>query len=158
MQLTTTERLDLINIGVMLLSACVAMILPFELFLFVYAVLGPLHYLTEISWLHDRNYFTKSKYDAVWLMLIGILFVLMYLGKHIELVFPPLFDANLMFVALLSALIFVTVKNTLYKIGGIIVLMLSSQISHHFSYVLTIFVPTLNMCTFLQRSSSYMAL
>ena len=32
------------------------------MFLFAYAFLGPLHYLTEISWLHDRQYFAKGKF------------------------------------------------------------------------------------------------
>ena len=50
-----------LNAGLMVLSAGLAFILPFELFLFAYAVLGPLHYLTQISWLHDRGYHTKRK-------------------------------------------------------------------------------------------------
>ena len=29
--------------------------------MFSYAILGPLHYLTEINWLRDKNYFIKSK-------------------------------------------------------------------------------------------------
>ena len=44
----------------MFLSAIGAFFLPFEVFLFAYAFLGPLHYLTEISWLHDRNIFLKG--------------------------------------------------------------------------------------------------
>ncbi len=143
MSLTATERIDLLNIGLMLVSACVAMILPFELFLLVYAVLGPLHYLTEISWLHDRGYFTKGRYDAVWLLVIGFILMLNYFGKHIELVFPPMFDASLMFIAFLSALIFVTVKNTIYKIGGIILLVFASQAGQNYNYFFTVFIPTL---------------
>lgn len=143
MALTTTERVDVLNIGLMLVSACVAMVLPFELFLFVYAVLGPLHYLTEISWLHDRNYFTKGRYDAVWLLLIGSALMLVFFGRQLQLEFPPMFDSNLMFIALLSALIFVTVKNTFYKIGGIILLVFASQVAHNINYLLTVFVPTL---------------
>ena len=44
-----TDRLNYVNIGLMLLSCLVAFFVPFELFLFSYAVLGPAHYLTEIS-------------------------------------------------------------------------------------------------------------
>jgi hypothetical protein len=143
MSLTTTERIDMLNIGLMLVSACVAMILPFELFLFVYAVLGPLHYLTEISWLHDRGYFTKGRYDAVWLLVIGFVLILVFFGRHIELEFPKMFDANLMFIALLSSLIFVTVKNNIYKIGGILLLVFASQVAHNYNYLFTVFVPTL---------------
>ena len=48
----TTQQIDWLNIGFMVASAAAAYALPFEVFLFAYAVLGPLHYLTEISWLH----------------------------------------------------------------------------------------------------------
>ena len=143
MNLTTAERVDLLNIGLMLIAACVAMILPFELFIFVYAVLGPLHYLTEISWLHDRRYFTKGRYDAVWLLVVGITLMFVFFARQLELEFPPMFDSNLMFIAFLSALIFVTVKNNIYKIGGIILLVFASQVAHNFNYFFTVFIPTL---------------
>ncbi|MCB0699303.1 MAG: hypothetical protein H6551_02955 [Chitinophagales bacterium] len=143
MALSSTERIDIVNIGLMILSAIAAFMLPFQLFLFVYAVLGPLHYLTEISWLHDKQYFTKGKYDAVWLLVVGVVLMLNFFRFKIELEFPPMFDANLMFIALLSALIFVTVKNTFYKIGGIVVLVFASQLSHNMNFFLTVFVPTL---------------
>lgn len=42
------------------LSLALAVVLPFELFLISYAVLGPLHYVTEISWLNKRECFLDS--------------------------------------------------------------------------------------------------
>lgn len=36
--------------------------LPFKLFLFSYAILGPLHYLTEINWLRNKNYFIPGEH------------------------------------------------------------------------------------------------
>jgi hypothetical protein len=36
--------------------------------------LGPLHYLTEISWLHDRSYYTKRKYDYIFLLVITLVY------------------------------------------------------------------------------------
>lgn len=62
-----TDRINFLNIGLMLLSCTVALFIPFELFLFAYAVLGPAHYLTEISWLQKRGFFTKSAHDY-WLL------------------------------------------------------------------------------------------
>lgn len=53
----------------MLVSLGAAYVLPFEVFLFAYAVLGPLHYLTEISWLEKKNYFVKSKND-IWIFVL----------------------------------------------------------------------------------------
>lgn len=69
----TTAHIDWLNIALMLISAAAAFVLPFEVFLFSYAVLGPLHYLTEISWLHERKYFTTGTRDALVLVLLGIL-------------------------------------------------------------------------------------
>jgi len=68
-----THAIDYANIGLMILSALVAFIIPFELFLFSYAILGPLHYMTEIGWLHQRKYFATGKYDYLFLILMGIL-------------------------------------------------------------------------------------
>jgi len=69
----TTDQVNYLNVGLMLLAAGLAFWRPFEVFLFVYAVLGPAHYLTEISWLHDRKYFTTRRYDPVVLIAISVL-------------------------------------------------------------------------------------
>src|SRR4030095_13840648 len=58
--------------GLMLGSAALACALPFEVFLAAYAILGPLHYLTQISWLHDRGYFTTGRWDWIPLALLGL--------------------------------------------------------------------------------------
>lgn len=62
------DTINYLNVGLMVVSIVCAMYLPFETFLFAYAVLGPLHYLTEISWLHDRGYFTVGSRDWMWLV------------------------------------------------------------------------------------------
>lgn len=59
------KNIDRLNIFLIVISLLVAYKIPFELFLFSYAFLGPLHYLTEISWLKERNYFIKTK-DWIW--------------------------------------------------------------------------------------------
>jgi hypothetical protein len=69
----TSDQVNYLNVGLMLAAAGLAFWRPFEVFLFVYAVLGPAHYLTEISWLHDRRYFTTGKYDFVFLIAASVL-------------------------------------------------------------------------------------
>lgn len=68
----TLSQVNVLNIGLMLASLGAALVLPFELFLFSYAVLGPLHYLTELSWLHDRAYFLPRKRLALPLALLTL--------------------------------------------------------------------------------------
>ena len=63
-------NLDRLNLALILASALLAVRWPFETLLLAYAVLGPLHYLTEISWLHDRRYFLPRRHD-VWPLLLG---------------------------------------------------------------------------------------
>ena len=71
--LGTETGVNVTNMGLMLFSTVIAFIIPFKLFLFVYAVLGPLHYLTEISWLDKRSYFIARKTYAWPCLLISIL-------------------------------------------------------------------------------------
>lgn len=67
----TAKKIDIINIFLIIISLIVAIKLPFELFLFSYAILGPLHYLTEIHWLHDKKYFvsTNKKWSIVFVVI-----------------------------------------------------------------------------------------
>lgn len=65
----------------MLLAAlAAAYLLPFELILLSYAILGPAHYFTEISWLHDRGYFLPSRAIAAGLaaVALGSMFIVLY--------------------------------------------------------------------------------
>ena len=64
---------DTLNGLLILSSALLAWLIPFELFVFSYIVLGPLHYFTEISWLHDKNYFYPSKHLVIPLYVIALL-------------------------------------------------------------------------------------
>ena len=122
-------QINYLNIGLMILSAMGAFFLPFEVFLFAYAFLGPLHYLTEISWLHDRNYFSKGKYDFIVLVIIGVLLSYAAFAKDFGVntdfyeafVEANLFD-QLLVLALFSAVIFALVENLIVKIISILFL------------------------------------
>ncbi len=63
------DRINYLNIFLIVISIVVATYVPFETFVVAYAVMGPLHYLTEISWLHDRAYFVTGRRD--WVLLVG---------------------------------------------------------------------------------------
>jgi hypothetical protein len=79
------KPIDLLNIFLMVFSLILSLKIPFELFLFSYAVLGPLHYLTEINWLDQKKYFLQSKRDATVLYLLSgfiTLIVFYSLAEH----------------------------------------------------------------------------
>ena len=60
------DDVNWLNMGLMVVACGAAIVAPFHVFLFAYTVLGPLHYLTEISWLHDRKYFTRRNLARRW--------------------------------------------------------------------------------------------
>lgn len=66
----------------MALSAVLALLFPFELFLFSVIILGPLHYLTEISWLEKRSFFVQSKNNILFLAALAVAIMLPEFDKH----------------------------------------------------------------------------
>lgn len=105
MRRLTILETDRLNIALMILSLLPAFLLPFSTFLFVYAFLGPLHYLTEINWLHKKKYFTQNKYEYGFIyLLIAIIGVLIIskspLRKYVPLLTCTAFFGTLGFIAL----------------------------------------------------------
>ncbi len=101
----STDQLNYLNIGLMLITAWAAFVKPFELFLFVYALLGPLHYLTEISWLHDRKYFTRGRND--YLVLVAFAAIIAIVDMRIVPDLPAWLRVAVTYLAFGSALVFV---------------------------------------------------
>jgi hypothetical protein len=106
----------------MLISCVTAYVFPFELFLFSYAVSGPLHYLTEISWLHDRKYFVNAGPEQrawpaqrFWLGLVVVRLAVMLYGlaaeKILKQAVSPTFEIGLFYGVFVSASMLVFLKN-----------------------------------------------
>lgn len=111
---TQTSRIDQWNILLLVLAAWAAWVFPFRLFLLAYAVLGPLHYLTEMFWLEKQNYFLADRRGGWWLLGAGVLLTaLVILSQWPAFInLPgmrswrePLFS-GLVFLAFLIALLF----------------------------------------------------
>ncbi len=105
----------------MVASVGIAAYLPFETFILAYAVLGPLHYLTEISWLHDRGYFTTRSSDWIWLIGATIVMTLGYLVQKEALISLTVFSLVCTFVVA-SGMAFAATKRSraLFLVGGCI--------------------------------------
>ena len=111
MKMTEPARLNVLNAGLMLVSCAAAFALPFHLFLFAYAVLGPLHYLTEISWLHDRGYFaSRGRGRNWWLGLVAVTVGVLLLGYATEA--PPQYEIGFVYLVFFSALMLHYVRHT----------------------------------------------
>ena len=60
-----------LNALAIILSAIIAYLMPFELFLFAYAFIGPLHYITELNWLKEKRFFIKDTRVSITLTIIS---------------------------------------------------------------------------------------
>jgi len=144
------DRINYLNIGLMAVSCAVAFFVPFELFLFSYAILGPAHYLTEISWLHERKYFSKGKYDYIFLFLAGFL---LFFVLYIDRIFPGVnifrnetrtdVSTGLVYVAFVAALAMVVLKNPFYRFIAFIIIIASAFVSKNAVVFFSVFLPTL---------------
>ena len=154
-----TDQINYLNIGLMALSAIIAVFLPFELFLFSYVILGPLHYLTELSWLHKRRYFSPGKYDF-WILGALCLLILLptVIRQYLQLTHAgtaessPSYAATfqvgrvMMFVAFAAAAVLVFVRSAVQRAIAIAVIIVIGFIfrSQQFVVVLfALFVPTI---------------
>ena len=72
------KKIDILNIGLIVTSLVIAALLPFKLFLFSYAILGPLHYLTELTWLKDKKYFLQNNNKWSWVLIVLTVLVTIY--------------------------------------------------------------------------------
>lgn len=123
----SVDQVNYLNIGLMIVSCAAAFLFPFELFLFSYAVLGPLHYLTEISWLHERNYFTEAKPGKQkrrphrgWLTLVAITTLLLIIGfvsaEILGLFYSPKWEITFLYLVFISALLITEVQKKRQKV------------------------------------------
>lgn len=109
--MTKVNKIEVLNIILILVSLILSLMLPFELFLFSYAVLGPLHYLTEINWLHQKNYFVQER-KYIWILIvlaIAITFLVLFKYLKLEAVFSSSLSNYFMLlfgVLLVSSLLF----------------------------------------------------
>lgn len=162
----TNNQVNYLNIGLIFVALILAFKLPFELFLFAYAVLGPLHYLTEIAWLKKKNFFTKGKRDWIILTVICFLYFICYMivefsskewaestyisvfGENYQesIAFLGSFSTHFIFLGFAISLAMVLLKKTLHKvIFAVIAMGLAWLMSDadFYAVVFSIFLPTL---------------
>jgi len=130
--MTSADRINHLNSILMVASCVAAFFIPFELFLLAYAVLGPLHYLTEISWIHDRGYFVSGDASSrrpramlAWLGLVGLTLLVMIYGLAAERILQvpasPIWEIGLFYLVLVVGALLVFRVNQVVAAGVILV-------------------------------------
>ncbi len=144
-----TDRINYLNILFMFLSAGAAIYLPFELFLFSYAFLGPAHYLTEISWLHDRKYFTPLKTDFILLGIVAFIYILLlrFAPAHsLVFTYAKRYSAAIVFFVFGLSLVFVSTARRSARIWLSVLLLAGVLLISSYNFLTLIFglyLPTL---------------
>ncbi len=130
-------RIDVVNLFLLVIAATFALVAPFEVLLFSYAFLGPLHYLTEISWLHDRKYFTLRHYDPHILVITSL--ATLFLGVA---VIPAAAESVWLLLVLAFCTAFITswTHRFLWLAAGLCFVWFFIGSAH--SYALAVLIPT----------------
>lgn len=131
-------RTEFLNIFALLIAFCVAIVIPFDLFLFAYAFLGPLHYLTEIRWLHSKDYFLATPFSrSLFIVSVSIgIFVLSFL--------PYTISDHAFIIFLVLAVLFVFFRNKYAWVGAILALaFLGVYFKNPYFVLVGILLPTL---------------
>ena len=153
-----SKQVDLLNIGLILISLLIAIELPFKLFLFSYAVLGPLHYLTEINWLQQKNFFIPN--PKKWILPLVVLTILLSIYPIVllsQIEYPNSYESGLNFLAqnsstfilagFLFAVFLIFVKGLKKMLIGLCLSILFSFILNHlipkYFIFVGIFIPTI---------------
>ncbi|WP_299607735.1 hypothetical protein [uncultured Aquimarina sp.] len=156
MNISQTDRLNTILI---LLSFGLAYFLPFELFLMAYAILGPLHYFTEVNWIRDNNYFVSN---TNWIYIVLAFALLLSVPKLLKLeVFTPTNDNDtvvyirsklptylnsLFFIGIVIAIALIAFKNRQKQLIIIGLAIIVAVLMHQFTLyhvIFSIFIPTI---------------
>jgi hypothetical protein len=104
---------DALNVALIAGTCVLSHIFPYQLLILSYAVLGPAHYLTQVSWLHDRRYFSGTSMLLPVMVCITVLFGLPAFAPSLM---HPWFSALLLGVAASIALM-LTVPRTPGSLG-----------------------------------------
>ncbi|WP_338767371.1 hypothetical protein WAF17_05680 [Bernardetia sp. ABR2-2B] len=137
-----------------ILSCIAAYLIPFELFLFSYVVLGSLHYLTELAWLHEKKYFTSSaKPELITIFICAIIVSVSYvcyrLGFDVRSVLPfwnAQYSTHFIFLAFALSFSAIFIKKRKDKIILLIIVVIGVYLlRNQFYYLLLIglLLPTL---------------
>src|SRR3954467_15649173 len=94
---------DAIHLALMFAALGITYLVPFELLLLSYVVLGPAHYFTEISWLHDRKYFLPHRNIAIGLAFVAVVVALIENASWSGFVLWSTFVACALFAATTTA-------------------------------------------------------
>lgn len=135
------SRAEVLNIAALVIACGAAHVFPYTLLLASYAILGPAHYLTQISWLHDRKYFASTCGVLPTMAVGALLLALPFFGLHVA---QPWFGACLVGVAIAVA-VAATVPAAQALITGVAVgsiLLWAVVWSKPVALVLAVLVPT----------------
>jgi hypothetical protein len=151
------KQIDTLNIGLLFLSAILAYNFPLQLFILSFAILGPLHYLTEINWLYNTSYH-KSTNKNIWLFM-GVIstFILVFPRLYYELfpndsswfkevlLFVSQYSNTPLFTSIIIAVSFLFIPNKKIRFSiillGFIIALLINQLEYY-SIIIGLLIPT----------------
>ena len=83
--LLNNEKTGLLNLILLIFSVLLSLFFPVSTFVWAYAILGPLHYLTQLNWLYNRPIYSLNRSFGYLLIGISVLATLIFLAQYFNL-------------------------------------------------------------------------
>jgi hypothetical protein len=120
--MNNSQAVERVNCALMVAACVAAFVAPFHVFLAAYAILGPLHYLTQISWMHDRHYFApRPAARRWWLVLVGAAMVVLLYGyvsnDLLRRPVKPTLEIAMVYLVFATAAILLFVRHTVNAVA-----------------------------------------
>ncbi len=111
------NHLGNVNSLLVIITFALVIAIPFELFLFAYAFIGPIHYLSEIAWLDKKNYFINSRIQRNFFVFLAFFVAILFLIKFFSDNFVRIYFSKFYIDKFITSFIFIT-----FSIAGILAL------------------------------------
>ncbi len=130
-----SSRLEQVNIALMVFSALLAYFFPFETFVWSFALLSPLHYFSEISWLHGKNFYLSHRLEIALLIVLA----LVVLGIRFDVIQGNFLIASLLAFGFFMSFIFVITESWWKRLLGLTLTILFIVMTSHLRWYFVIF-------------------
>jgi hypothetical protein len=151
------STIGVINLLLIAFSFLISFLYPISTFILAYAILGPLHYLTQLNWLSKKEFFSKNGLLKYAILILSGMATLIYLAEfksvvNIDWYLGRTFIASIVIIAVLVTIIGLSKsdlkKKVIFLAPVILIAFLLSSNTYYLIIIGVLFVSVIHVYLF----------
>lgn len=151
------STIGVINLLLIAFSFLISFLYPISTFILAYAILGPLHYLTQLNWLSQKDFFSKNGLLKYSIIILSGIATLIYLAEfksviNIDWYLGRTFIATIVIIAVLVTIIGLSKsdlkKKIIFLTPVILIALLLSSNTYYLIIIGVLFVSVIHVYLF----------